>query len=45
MLNRSDVHHDLAMQPLLHGAAWLEAIRPTITFHAVEGRRLAGGER
>ena len=26
MLNRSDVAHDLAMQPLLDGAAWLEPI-------------------
>ena len=26
MLNRSEVHHELAMQPVLDGAAWLEAI-------------------
>ena len=26
MLNRSDIGHDLAMQPLLDGAAWLEPI-------------------
>ena len=26
MLNRSEVRHDLAMQPLLQGAAWLEPI-------------------
>ena len=26
MLNRSEVAHDLAMQPLLDGAAWLEPI-------------------